>query len=76
MCLFRNKGIIDIKFNIIEKGVLEEFCRGVNSPTLKINIKWNSPPYKIVGTKDNNNYITISFLFLLHNIIVQIQYIT
>ena len=33
MCLFRNKGIFDIKLSIIENGVLEEFWRGANSPT-------------------------------------------
>ena len=31
MCLFRNKGILDIKLNIIEEGVLKEFGRGANS---------------------------------------------
>ena len=34
MCLFRNKDIFDIKLNIIEKGVSEEFWKGANSPTL------------------------------------------
>ena len=33
MCLFRNKGIFDIKLCIIEKGVLEKFW-SANSPTL------------------------------------------
>ena len=33
MCLFRSKGNFDIMSNIIEKGVLNEFWRSVNSPT-------------------------------------------
>ena len=35
MCLFRNKGIFGIKLSIIEKGILEEFWRSANSPTLR-----------------------------------------
>lgn len=33
MCLFRSKGNFGIKFSIIEKRVLKEFQRSVNSPT-------------------------------------------
>ena len=33
MCLFIYKGFVDIKFNIIENGVSEEFQRGANSQT-------------------------------------------
>lgn len=62
MCLFKNKGNFGNKFSITEKGVLKEFWRSAHSPTLKLNTKWNLPPYKILGTEDNNNYITIFFI--------------
>ena len=34
MCLFRNKGIFDIKLNIIKEEVLKEFWRVANIPPL------------------------------------------
>lgn len=37
MCLFKSTGNFDIMSNIIEKGILKEFWRSVNSPNSLLN---------------------------------------